>query len=65
MIVIDLRKQEELDADSKANQQVNFIGNLEQAGNTTVFLIIEETKENIFGFLKGTVRVLSIYYISI
>ena len=30
MIAIDLSKQQALDADSKATQQINFTGNLEQ-----------------------------------
>ena len=34
-----------LDADPKAIQQINFIGNLAEYGNKTVFLIIEKSKE--------------------
>ena len=34
-----------LDADPKAVQQINFIGNLAEYGNTTMFLIIEKSKE--------------------
>ena len=49
-IVIDLSKQQELDVDSKATQQTNFSGNLNRAGNTTMFFIIEETKETILDF---------------
>ena len=45
LIVIDLSKQQALDADSKAIQQINFIGNLYQAGNTK-----KETKETILNF---------------
>ena len=37
MIAIDLSKQQELDADSKAKQQINFTGNLEEDGNRTIF----------------------------
>ena len=37
MIAIDLIKQQALDAEPKAIQQVNFTGNLDQAGNTTIF----------------------------
>ena len=47
MIAIDLSKQQALDADLKAVQQVNFTGNLDQAGNTTMFFIIEEEKGTI------------------
>ena len=45
LIVIDLSKQQALDADSKAIQQISFIGNLYQAGNTK-----KETKEIILNF---------------
>ena len=34
MIAIDLRKQQALDADPKAIQQINFAANLDRAGNT-------------------------------
>ena len=50
LIVIDLSKQQALDADPKAIQQINFIGNLDQAGNTKMFFIIKETKETILNF---------------
>ena len=44
MIAIDLSKQKALDGDSEAIQQINFTGNLDQPGNTTVFFNIEEAK---------------------
>ena len=44
VIAINLRKQQELDADPKAMQQTNFTWNLEQDGNTQMFFIDEETK---------------------
>ena len=50
MITIDLSKQQALDADPKAIQQLRFIANLNQAGNTTMFFIIEEAKESILNF---------------
>ena len=34
MIEIDLSNQQAVDADSKSIQQLNFTGNLDQAGNT-------------------------------
>ena len=58
MIAIDLSKQQALDADPRAIQQINFIENLDLAGNTTMFFIIEEAKETILDFSLGTVRVL-------
>ena len=41
---------EELDADPKANQQINFAGNLGRDGITTEIFIIEEAKETVLGF---------------
>ena len=58
MIAIDLSKQQALDADPRAIQQINFAANLDKAGNTTIFFIIEEAKENTFEFSQGTVKVL-------
>ena len=46
MITIDLSKQQALDADSKAVQQINFTGNIEN--NLSIFFIIGEMKETIF-----------------
>ena len=58
MIAIDLSRQNELDADPRAIQQINFTANLDKAGNTTIFFIIEEAKETVFEFSQGTVKVL-------
>ena len=58
MIAVDLSRQNELDADRRAIQQINFTANLDRAGNTTIFFIIEEAKETIFEFSQGTVKVL-------
>ena len=37
-------KQQELDFDSRAIQEINFTANLDRVGNTTMFSIIEEAK---------------------
>ena len=58
IFAIDLSRQKELDADPRAIQQINFTANLDRAGNTTIFFIIEEAKETIFEFSQGTVKVL-------
>ena len=58
MIAIDLNKQQALDADPKAIQQISFNANLDQDGNTTMFFIIEKEKETILDFSQGTVKVL-------
>ena len=39
MIAIDLSKQQALDAGPSAIQQINFTGNLDRAGNTTMFFM--------------------------
>ena len=44
MIAVDLSKQQALDADPKAIQQINFTANLDRAGNTRVYFILEEAK---------------------
>ena len=35
-----------------------LLANLDRAGNTTIFFIIEEAKETIFEFSEGIVKVL-------
>ena len=45
---MDLSKQQRLDADPKAIQQIDFTVNLEQYGNTTMLFIIEEMKETFY-----------------
>ena len=55
-IAVDLSRQNELDADPRAIQQVNFTANVDRAGNTTIFFITEETKETVFEFSQGTVK---------
>ena len=58
MIVIDLSKQQMLDADPKAIQENNFTGNLTEDGRTTMLFIIEEAKETILDFSEGIMQVL-------
>ena len=58
MIAVDLTKQQALDADPRAIQQINFTANLDRAGNTRVYFILEEAKETILDFSQGTLKVL-------
>ena len=58
MIAIDLSKQQALDVDPKTIQQINFTANLDRAGNTKIYFILEEAKETVFEFSQGTVKVL-------
>ena len=57
MIVIDLRKQEAIDADPKAIQLVNFIGNINRIGCAAIFFIIEGAKETVLDFIQGSGKV--------
>ena len=58
MIAVDLSKQQALDADPKAIQQINFTANLDISGRTRIYFILEEAKETVFEFSQGTVKVL-------
>ena len=62
MITIDLSKQQALDADPKAIQQINFTTYLDRKGNAKMFFIIEEGKESALDFSQGTVKVLQMHY---
>ena len=58
IIAIDFSKQQALDADPGAIQLINFTANLDRAGNSAMFFIIEEAKETVLDFSEGTVKVL-------
>ena len=58
MIAVDLSKQQALDTDPRAIQQINFTANVDRAGNTRVYFILEEATETILDFSQGTVKVL-------
>ena len=58
MIAVNLSKQKILDFDPQTNQQINFTGNLDRAGNTRVYFILEEAKETVLDFSQGIVQVL-------
>ena len=60
MITIDLSQRQVLDVDPRAIQQINFTANFDKAGNTTMFFVIEEAKETLLDFSKGTVKVLRV-----
>ena len=56
LIAADLSKQNALDADPKAIQQITFTG---KAGNQIrVYYILEQSKETMLEFAKGTTKVL-------
>ena len=58
MIATGLSKEQVLDTDPRAVQQSNFTTNLNRAGDTAMFFIIEEAKETVLNFSEGTVKVL-------
>ena len=65
LIAIVLRKQQKLDSDLKAIQQINFTRNLTRVEGATMFFIFEESKETILDFSKRTVKVSRFYFILI
>ena len=56
MIAIDIGKQQVLDADPKAIQEINNTGNPEET--STIFFIIEEVKETFSDISQATRKVL-------
>ena len=58
MIAVDLSKQQALDADPRANQEINFTANFDRAGNTRIYFVLEEAKETKLDFSQGAVKVL-------
>ena len=54
LIAVDLSKEKALDADSRAIQQIIFTGN----NQIRVYYILEQSKEAILEFSKGTTKVL-------
>ena len=55
LVVVDLSKQKELDADPRAIQQMEFKYMLE--ANSTINWVLEKSKETILEFYQGTVKV--------
>ena len=60
LIAVDLSKQKALDADPRAIQQIVFQGVVEGDDNTKIRLctILEQSKEAMLEFSKGTAKVL-------
>ena len=60
-IAADLSKQKALDADSRAIQQIIFTGKIKAAADNTrviIYYILEQSKETMLEFSKGTTKVL-------
>ena len=61
LIAADLNKQRALDADPRAIQQIIFIGKIKPTVANTrkiIHYILEQSKETILQFSKGTAKVL-------
>ena len=58
MIAVNFSKQQALNDDPKAIQQINFTANLDRVGNTRIYFILEEAKETVLDFSRRTVKVL-------
>ena len=55
LVAVELSKQKELDADPRAIQQIEFKYILEV--NSTIYWVVEKSKETILEFYNGTVKV--------
>ena len=55
LVAVDLSTQKELDADPRAIQQIEFKYML--GTNSTIYWVLEKSKETILEFYKGTVKV--------
>ena len=55
LVAVDLSKQKELDADPRAIQQIEFKYTL--GTNSTIYRVLEKSKETILEFYKETVKV--------
>ena len=55
LVAVDLSKQKELDADPRAIQQIEFKHMLGK--NSTIYWVLEKSKETILEFSKGTIKV--------
>ena len=55
LVAVDLSKQKELDADPRAIQQIEFKYML--GTSSTIYWVLEKSKETILEFYKGTVKV--------
>ena len=56
LIVVDLSKQRELDADPRTIQQIEFFGMLDT--DSQVLTVLEKSKETILEFYKGAAKVM-------
>ena len=65
LIAIDFSKQQKLDVDPKAIQQINFTGSLNRVGGARMYFNIEKAKQTVLDFSKDAVKVLWFYFVLI
>ena len=58
LVAVDLSKQKELDVDPRAIQEIEFKYMVET--NSTIYWVLEKSKETILECYKGTVKVYKI-----
>ena len=61
LIAAELSKKNPLDADSRAIQQTIFTGKIKGAANNTrvtIYYILEQSKETMLQYSKGTTKVM-------
>ena len=59
LIAVDLSKQKTLDADPRATQQILFQGVVgDDSTQIRLYTILEQSKETVLEFYKGTAKVL-------
>ena len=56
MTAVNLSKQQALDADRKAIQQINFTANLNKVGNARIHFVLKDTK-NCFGLFTRNCKI--------
>ena len=65
LIATGLSKQQKLDADPTAIQQINFTGDQDRVEGSTMFFINEKAKETVSDFSKRAATVLWFYFVLI
>ena len=58
MVAIHLSKEQALDSNPIAIQQMNFTANLDRAGSIRIYFILEEAKGTVLDFSQGLVKIL-------
>ena len=61
LITINLNKQQKVDTNPRVIEQINVTGTPTGARGTRMYFIIEEVKEIVLDFSKGTVKVMILF----